>query len=224
MVFRRVVMAAPSTAAQRDFYNGLLELPLTASSDREVAVQAGETELVFTTAAPGTSPSYHFAFRIPGNRFGQAKSWLQERAELIRHGGMDEFPWDFWNASAVYVLDPAGNIVELIGFRDLDETDMPFDVDSLLGLAEVGTPVHDVAETVTRLARTFAVGLWDRRQPSPERITPVGRRGASLIVVSLGRRWFLGPGSADHPLEIVLDDVAEGELEPFTESLHIRSA
>src|SRR5690348_7550136 len=110
MMFRKVVMAASSVAAQRSFYGELLELPLTVSSDLEVGVRAGETEVEFRKDAAAGGASYHFAFRIPGNRFAEAKEWLQARVPLLTADGQDEFPWDFWDARAVYALDPQRNV------------------------------------------------------------------------------------------------------------------
>jgi len=196
--------------------------PAAASTAAELAFRIGETELVFQAALPGLAPSYHFAFRIPGNQFMQAKRWLAERAELLRQDGQDQFAWDFWNAMAVYTRDPAGNIVELLGFRGLAETEAPFTSASLLGLAELGLPVRDVHAAVAHFEETFAIGLWDRQESAPNQITPLGERGASLIVVSLGRPWFLGGRSRDYPLEIVLDGVQQGELQLPGQPVHIR--
>jgi catechol 2,3-dioxygenase-like lactoylglutathione lyase family enzyme len=219
MRFRYVAIVAPNPEAQQTFYEKLLELPRTTSTTKlgvgapeVVGVRVGETELLFQPAPPGSTPTYHFAFRIPGNQFPEAKRWLAERADLLRHKSDDEFSWDFWDAKAVYVRDPAGNIVELLAFRGLDETERPFTSASLLGVAELGLPVYDVPATVAILNQTLALGLWDRTKPAPDLITPLGERGASFILVTLGRDWFLGERSGDYPLEIALDGVPKGEL------------
>ena len=212
MRFRRVVIAAASPAEQVAFYHDLLELPLARPTGEHAGVQVGETALVFEPAAAGTAPSYHFAFRVPGNQFTDAKRWLRERTPLLPHRGSDEVAWDFWDAMAVYTRDPAGNVLELLALRRLQETRRPFSASSLLGLAEFGLPVRDVDATVALLRETFGIGLWDRERPARDAITPVGARGASFILASLGRPWFLGDISDDHPLDVLLGSVREGAL------------
>ena len=222
MIFRTLAIAAPSPAAQRAFYEEVLELPITSASEHEVSIQVGESEVVFRQALPGTAPSYHFAFRIPGNQSAEAKRWLAERSQLLRRQGKDEFGWDFWSASAVYTRDPAGNIVELIAFRGLAEAGgEPFTSAFLLGLAEVGLPVRDVHAAVAELGEAFQIGLWDRASIVPGGITPIGERGASFIVVPLGHRWFLGCRSGNYPLEIVLGGVKDDELRLPGHPVHI---
>src|SRR5262249_40448324 len=69
----------------------------------------------------GARPFYHFAWRVPRNRFDAAREWLATRAELLpdRETGETTFEFDFWNAQACYALDPGDNIVELIAHREL---------------------------------------------------------------------------------------------------------
>jgi catechol 2,3-dioxygenase-like lactoylglutathione lyase family enzyme len=223
MRFRRVLIAAPSPSELVAFYHDVLELPLARSTNDWPGVQVGETALLFEAAPRGTAPSYHFAFRVPGNQFPEAKRWLQGRASLLCHNGSDEIAWDFWNAMAIYTRDPAGNVLELLSLRRLEETSRPFTAASLLGLAELGLPVHDVVAAVALLNETFGIGLWDRERPAPDAITPVGERGASIIIASLGRPWFLGEASGDHPLDVVLDGAPHGDLRLPDQHTRIRS-
>ncbi len=214
MEFIEVTMNAPSPGDQRAFYGDALGLPVVGNAAHEVAFQAGRTRIRFRRAPPGTTPTYHFALRVPGNQFREAKSWLADRTELLRDGDQDEFDWDFWGALAVYAQDPAGNVIELIAFADLpplaaDE----FGAASILGMAELGLPVADVDAAVVDLRDTFGIGLWDRDEITPERLTPVGDRGATFLVVRVGRIWHLGEAAADHSLEVTLGGVGEASLE-----------
>ncbi len=214
MVFREIVMEAPSPATMGAFYGGALELPIVAESDSEVAVRAGVTTLRFRRAAPGAAPTYHFALRAPGDQFSEAKAWLAGRTELVRQDDQDEFEWDFWGARAVYAHDPAGNVIELMSFPELSpSSDGPFRADSLVGLAELGLPVADPRAAAARLADTFGIGLWDRDDVSTNGLTPVGEQGATFIVTPVSRKWLFGEAASDHPLEVVLGDVREGSLE-----------
>ncbi len=145
MIFREVVMEAPSPRSLLDFYGGVLQLPIVSERDEDVAVRAGATTLRFRRAAPGTAPTYHFALRAPGNQFAEAKEWLAARTELVRDDGQDEFDWDFWGARAVYFYDPVGNNLELMSFVRLSpQADGRFSSDSLLGVADSGclSPIH----------------------------------------------------------------------------------
>src|SRR3954462_11649834 len=78
----------------------------------------GETTLRFR--AGDWEPFYHFALLVPGDRFEAAHAWAEDEFELLG-GGVFEF--ENWDARAVYFLDPAGNIVELIAHHGLEEND-----------------------------------------------------------------------------------------------------
>jgi len=226
MVIRELLMEAPSLTAQRAFYAGGLGLPVVEDAPEQVVFRVGETRMGFRRAAPGTSPTYHFAFHVPANRFREAKAWLGGQAELLRFEGDDEFDFDSWSASAAYALDLAGNIVEVIAHRALPTaTAEPFAAAWLLGVAEVGLPVADVPAAVAVLEEQFGIGLWDRAEITPGGITPVGEQGATFIVVPLGRPWFpVAVESSDFPLEVVIGGVHEGKLELAPHPYRIRGA
>ena len=207
-------MDAPSLDDQRTFYGEVLGLSVVGDTADEVAFQAGQTCVRFRRAQPGKAPTYHFALRVPTGQFNSAKSWLAARTELLRDGDQDEFDWDFWGALAVYARDPAGNVIELIAFAGLQPVAAgEFGSASILGMAELGLPVADVHATVGELSSRFGIGLWDRDEVTPERLTPVGERGATFLVVRLGRVWHLGDAAADHPLEVTLGGVEESSFE-----------
>jgi catechol 2,3-dioxygenase-like lactoylglutathione lyase family enzyme len=214
MEFAEVRMDAPSPGDQRAFYGDALGLPVVDDASEDVAFEVGRTRVRFRQAAPGTAPTYHFALRVPGNQFREAKSWLAGRTELLRDGDEDEFDWGFWGARAAYARDPAGNVVELIAFADLPPLgEGEFGAASILGIAELGLPVADVQAAAVELRDAFGIGLWDRDEITPERLTPVGERGATFLLVRLGRVWHLGDAAADHPLEVTLGGVGEAGIE-----------
>jgi catechol 2,3-dioxygenase-like lactoylglutathione lyase family enzyme len=223
MEFAEITMDAASLADQRSFYGDALGLPIVVDTSEKVAFQAGPTRVGFRQARPETTPTYHFALRVPGNQFREAKSWLAERTELLREGGQDEFDWDFWDAFAVYARDPAGNVLELIAFAGLPPVGGgTFGATSILGVAELGLPVADVRAAAGQLSQWFGIGLWDRDEVTPERLTPIGERGATFLVVKVGRIWYLGDTAADNPLEVTLAGVGDARLELLGHPYSIR--
>jgi hypothetical protein len=105
-------------------------------------------------------------------------------------------------------------VVELIAFSGLPPVGAgEFGPASILGVAELGLPVADVRVAAAELRNTFGLDLWDRNEITPERITPVGERGATFLVVPVGRIWYLGDAATDHPLEVTLGGVEEASLE-----------
>ncbi|HEX3455217.1 MAG TPA: VOC family protein, partial [Gaiellaceae bacterium] len=108
MRFRSVTLAGPPDLPA--FYRDVLGLPLDGD-----AIVVGETRLSFEPDDGGAF--YHFAFLVPGDRFDATLAWAQERVELLG----EIFEAEAWDARAVYFHDPAGNIVELIAHRGLEE-------------------------------------------------------------------------------------------------------
>ncbi len=201
-----LALQAPSLEAMRRYYGALLGLPAVVDSEDEVVFRAGETQLAFRPAEQGSAPSYHFALRVPWSRFGEAKTWLGSHTLLLEHEGEDELDWSFWDARACYFADPAGNVGELIAFDGIEGDGL------VLGLAEVGLPVAEVSTAVEALTDAFGIGFWDREEIGSG-ITPVGVRGATFILVPVGRTWFLGGPATDSPLGATLEGVHPGTLE-----------
>src|SRR4051795_4179907 len=137
MRFVEVTLAAPAQ--------------LIAELDRFYAGMTGETTLRFR--AGDGEPFYHFALLLPGDRFDAAHAWAEECSGLV--GGVFEF--ESWDARAVYFLDPAGNIVELIAHRGLEENGRAgeFRAEEIVGFSELGL----VGNRAERLAE-LDLPLW----------------------------------------------------------------
>ena len=125
----------PLVAESATFYGKHLGMPLSFSDGERVVVEVGESALELQ-AAPG-KPFYHVALLVPGDRFGAALEWAQERVPLLpeRETGEVVFDFAFWDALACYFHDPAGTIVELIAHRGVGEAGStgPFRAEELLG-------------------------------------------------------------------------------------------
>lgn len=202
MEFLRVGLQARSDRldALREFYRRTLGLEQTG----ENGVRAGVSELSFQDG--DGRPFYHFAFLVPGDRFDAAREWAAGRVTVLGGGDIDDVVFDFanWNALALYFHDPAGNIVELIAHRELEENGRngSFDASELVGLSEVGL-VGDPSELAQGLEQ-LGVHLWDGAV-APQRLAFFGERARSLIVVSQGRGWLPTGQSAElHPVEATI--------------------
>jgi len=182
MRFVEVTLAAPAgLLPELDwFYDGL----------------TGETTLRFR--AGGGDPFYHFALLVPGDRFDAAHVWAKEHFALL--GGVFEF--ENWDARAVYFLDPAGNIVELIAHRGLEENGRTddFRAEEIVGFSELGL----VGDRVERLS-TLGLPLWAGTLDDAGALAFVGEKGRTLILAEEGRGWLpTGRPAEVHPVEFEL--------------------
>ena len=178
------------------FYGERLGLSVAhAAGSLEVA--AGDAELAFSPAEGEARPFYHFAFLVPGDRFEAANAWA---------GGESVFSFDFWDAEACYVHDPAGNIVELIAHRGVGERDapgLPFSPDEILGISEIGLVSRAPATSIETLARELGLPLWSGDASG---LGFVGRKAHTLVVASEGRGWLPTDRPAEvHPLGLVVE-------------------
>ena len=95
------------------FYEAFLDLDVRHERDSEVALAAGETDLILRS--PGPVPRgglhVHYACSIPANEYDTWYERLDERFDLVEH--------TFGDARSLYFYDPETNCVEL-GERDVD--------------------------------------------------------------------------------------------------------
>ena len=193
MRLAEVTLAGPPELAA--FYREVLGLPLNGA-----AIRIGETLLRFEAADEGAF--YHFALLVPGDRFDAAHAWARERVEILG----DVFDAEAWDARAVYFHDPAGNIVELIAHRGLEENGRSdgFTADELVGFSELGI-VGDPPKLLSRL-ETADLQLWDGTVDDPGGLAFVGEQGRTLILAPTGRGWMPTSRPAEpHPVELVLE-------------------
>jgi hypothetical protein len=193
------------------FYGEVMQLAVELDNDLRVTV--GAAEITFTSDAPTSAPFYHVAFRLPGDRFDAAVDWLASSVELLRDPdtGDPTFEFDQIKAAACYCHDPAGTILELISYRDLDlgRRKGAFHTEEFLGIAEVGVVVTDTQVAADALRDGLGLDVWTGLVGEPDRLAFVGRRGASLILSPEGRGWLpLGRPAVAHPVELGVTGVA----------------
>lgn len=115
-----------------DFYRAHLDLSVRREDDREVALAAGETDLVLRrpSGVPRGGLHTHFAFSIPPSEYDDWWNRLAEQFDLEEH--------QFGSMRSLYFEDTEGNCVEL-GQR-ADETAGP----GIAGIFEVVLEVEDL--------------------------------------------------------------------------------
>jgi len=173
--FKRVRLRAPAhlLADLREFY------------DR---IETGETKLEF--AAGEGEPFYHFAFLAPWERFDELAA------------GEEVFDFPDWDARAFYFHDPAGNIVEVVAHRGLEDP---------TGLSELGL-VGDTRAMAAELQK-LGLELWDGTLEEEGRLAFVGERGRTLILAPPGRGWMpTGRPAERHAVEARLADAGPGDV------------
>ena len=86
MDFLLVKLEAPATLGDelRSLYVHRIGLePMTSDDNSDLlSVRIGRATLGFARAAPGTSPFYHYALLVPGDRFEAAHAWLAGQGSL----------------------------------------------------------------------------------------------------------------------------------------------
>jgi len=177
------------------FYGDVLGLQTDRRADG-LSVTAGETIIDFTAVHDQTKPYYHFAFNIPHNKIDGAIAWMHGRAPLIkREGGGVVFHFPRWDAHAIYFLDPAGNILELIARHTLkNDASGDFTTRDILCASEIGVVAPDVVRTADQLCDAVKV---ERYHGGSDAFTAVGDELGLFIVVKTGRVWFTSDRAAE---------------------------
>jgi hypothetical protein len=185
----------------------------TSTDLRDFYADFGELPLEWVDA--DGAPFYHFAFLVPGDRFDAAFEWARERHEIHpRADGELVFDFSFWDALACYFSDPAGNIVELIAHRGLEENGRTgaFSPGELLGFSEVGL-VGDVA-AMARDLREVGLEVWSGSTDDPGSLAFVGEKARTLILCPVDRGWLpIDLRAKAHPVDVVLSGPPEGTVE-----------
>lgn len=146
---------------QRFFYTRKFKFPVVSDSGDSLTLKIGESLLTFEENRIHKS-YYHFAFNIPYGAIEKALKWAQKKVDVIHYD--DEVIHEFkaWNARAVYFLDPAGNVVELIGRKRFnDDQPSTFTESTLLNISEVGLPVFEVSSAYKTIKKVTGLQKFD---------------------------------------------------------------
>ena len=199
-LLRHLSLATADPVSLRSFYAETLGLPTGDTADG-FAVAVGDSAMEFRQVAGDTAPTYHIAFTVPGGCIDAAGDWLAARADLLTDDGRPQFRYEFLDATAVYALDPAGNVLELIARDSREGQTEPFGSDSLLDIAEIGIVVEDVPRAAAALT-----DLFDLQGSPDEEFAYLGGDDGAFVLVSPGRPWFPTDQAAEPaPLTVVAD-------------------
>lgn len=211
MRFKKVHLLCNNAANQQAFYTGLLGMPLVNSYETGFSVQAGETLLEFSQTGEVKDTPYHIAFNITPPLLEEVVPFLSVKSiPLILKDGAAVINFPNWNARSVYFYDEERNIMECIARYSLNKgaTDKAFSAKHILGVSEIGIPVHDTAAFIETLQSNTPVNVW---KDYGDQFKAVGDEEGLMIVVTEGRHWF-PTLHANSILPIRLEIAQEGQL------------
>jgi catechol-2,3-dioxygenase len=188
MKIKHLKLDCANLEEQKYFYTKKFDFELANESEGEITLKVGSSLLTFSENRLKKS-YYHFAFNIPLGAMDMAVAWVKKRVEVLPtdHGDIQEFP--NWEARSIYFLDPAGNVVELIGRKNFDESKpAKFGKSQLLNISEVGLPVFQVTAAATYVEKTAGVRQFGT---STSTFCAQGNdEGLFIIVDKAEKTWF----------------------------------
>lgn len=182
------------------FYGETLGFPTQRVSDNEIAIQMGWSSLHFTQDDSGAAPFYHFAVNVPPNQLDDTQLWLARRAKLLGNETGERFFFPFWEAEAIYIEDPNGNIVEWMARKGVGTASSePFTPQSVICISEIGLPVNEFSAIDRSLRRQL--GVQHTVEPKSD-ISIIGDETGSIVIVFSRRGWMpTGREAEIHPLK-----------------------
>jgi len=172
----------------RQFYNGLLGLPIASETASEIRFRVTPfTTLTFAETYEPVAPA-HFAFEVPWSSFSDVVAYLKREAgiPLLRWPDGRETIDDGTLANA-YFRDGDGHLLEVIAHRYVREDALPQNGPvKILNLREVGFPVEDVSAFRGWLSGRFGMKLAKMHDDFTFAIGGT----AHAVVVSKRRRWI----------------------------------
>ena len=173
---------------QRFFYTKKFKFPVLEDTPDSITLAVGDSRLTFEENRIHKS-YYHFAINIPFGAVEKALRWAHKKVDILQYD--DEAIQEFraWNARAFYFLDPAGNVVELIGRKRFnDESPNTFNESNLLNISEVGVPVFEVSSAFKILKKATGIKKFDC--VSNMFCAAGDHEGLFILVDSAEKSWF----------------------------------
>lgn len=186
---------------QKYFYTKKFKFSMVEESDEAITLQMGNSLLTFTENRLKKS-YYHFAFNIPYKDMDKALQWLKKKVEVIPNDDGEIKDFSSWKAKAIYFLDPAGNVVELIGRERFEKgSGGTFDEDNILNISEIGLPVFQVTEAFNSIHKATGIEKFDCTGST---FCACGNdEGLFIIVDKAEKTWYPTDEAAkEYPLEV----------------------
>jgi catechol-2,3-dioxygenase len=188
MKIQELELYTPRLKAQTKFYSEILELNVIAKTNTSTSFQIGESILKLVQREKFTP--YHYAINIPANQEIEGLEWLKERVEILKHENLTIQYFDFWNAYAIYFYDEDRNIVELIARKNMENnSNQPFDKNSLLEISEIGIPTSDIDKEYKILKKATGIPI---HSGNLERFCAIGDDNGLFIAINKEQKkvWF----------------------------------
>jgi len=195
MQVKHVTYTTGQLGPMKQFYAGLLGLPVVLSTVDRFTVRVGATLLSFLEQ-PGEQTHNHFALGIRSDAWAPLRDRIAAAVGLLADaGGNRDFFSDLWQSPHIYFYDPAGNNVEILAAADGDPWSR---------IMEVGLPLPDMATGVARLQGLFPT----KYESSSETFRFYGDEAGVLVLVKAGRPWFPCDRPATiHPIQVSADAI-----------------
>ncbi|CAL2105592.1 Glyoxalase [Tenacibaculum sp. 190524A02b] len=187
MKIKKLKIHTQNFTAQIDFYTNVLNIPIAYKTETEVCFKIGNTDFILEKHYQ--SYPYHFAITIPANKEKEALTWLKERVSILTFEQQEIQDFKNWKAKAMYFYDKDKNIVEFIARKNLNnDSDQPFQSDSLVEISEIGLPVTTIQETYQTLSETVPLAIYDGNF---ERFCAIGDENGLFICIDKNAKdWF----------------------------------
>ncbi len=197
MYIDELFILARNSPGQKDFYSNILGLELFGETATRFSIRMGRSVLHMEYAAEATP--YHFAVNIPSNQVPAALQWLHQRVVILKDGDREIQEFTAWNARAMYFYDPDGNIVELIGRRDLqNQSERDFGPDGFLALSEIGIPTKDIESIYTQVNQVAGINIYSGNFIN---FCALGDPDGLLICLNKNAKGWFPTNDTAHPSE-----------------------
>lgn len=188
MTIKSLTLFTNSLSKQRHFYGDILGLECIEESEVLIGFQVGSSRLYFE-ATKKPLPA-HFAFNIPFEAVLKAKWWLISKdIELLSNDGKTVMDFPNWHANALYFKDADGNIVELIGRKQMNyEFGGLFNAKELKNISEIAIATTYIKPIFDTLNSQFPVPVFSG---DFNRFCAAGNdEGLFILVNKNEKKWF----------------------------------
>lgn len=181
----------------------MMKFELISTSDTSFTIQIGTSTVTFTQRED--SAFYHYAINIPGNQFTIIKDWVRTHYQLNKQGGLTEKYDEQFDADSMFIEDPAGNLIQLIGRRNRDFFGHLTN-EAFYNISEITIVTNDV-ENVGEQLQDIGLPLLNGFIANPKVKNYLGTNDTFVVLMEEGKKInFLKNKLEIHPLQIVINE------------------